>query len=69
MAEQTVYQEKGYEKRTDYLKSLAEDYGVDYHTVLVLADMLGPCEDFDGLPSSLEDNADMFLGEAMMNVN
>ena len=45
----TVYQENGYKNRADYLKSMAEDYGVDLDTVLYLADVLGEREDFDGL--------------------
>jgi hypothetical protein len=37
---------------------MAEDYGVDLETVLVMASMLGSSEDFDGLISALEDIAD-----------
>ena len=43
--------------RADYLMSLACDYGVSYNTVVVLSDMLGPDEDFDGLIIALEDYA------------
>jgi hypothetical protein len=32
--------------------------GVDKRTVFMLADLLGPDEDFDGLVTSLEDYAD-----------
>lgn len=56
-----VYLENGYEKREDYLNSLAGDYGINVNTVHALADMLGPNEDFDGLLSELEDAADMEL--------
>jgi len=49
------YLKNGYKNRKAYLKSLAEEYGVSYTTVLVLADMLGPNEDFDGLVAALED--------------
>lgn len=56
-----VYLENGYENRKDYLKSLAEDYGVNLDTVRAMADMLGPDEDFDGLVSELEDAAEMDL--------
>ena len=42
-------------ERTEYLKGLAEDFGVSETTVFVLADMLGPNEDFDGLVTTLED--------------
>jgi hypothetical protein len=52
-----IYAENGYKDRNDYLKSLAAKYGVDLETVLVIADMLGPNEDFDGLATNLEDYA------------
>jgi len=51
----SVYQEHGYESRDHYLGTLADDYGVDLETVLCLADLLGPNEDFDGLVTTLED--------------
>lgn len=50
-----VYEANGYDDREDYLSCLAEDYGLDLDTVKVLADLLGPNEDFDGLVSQLED--------------
>ena len=50
-----VYQENGYKNRKDYLKSLADEYGVDAQVVFTSASMLGPSEDFDGLVSQLED--------------
>jgi hypothetical protein len=49
------YNERGYETRWDYLESLAEEYETDIETVWSLAEVLGESEDFDGLPSSLED--------------
>lgn len=52
-----VYIENGYKDRAEYLQSLADDYGMDLDTVQALADLLGPEEDFDGLVSSLEDEA------------
>lgn len=51
----SIYTEKGYKSRKDYLESLAEDFGTDLEIVLTLADLLGPDEDFDGLISMLED--------------
>ena len=48
-----VYQENGYKDRKDYLKSLAEDYDLDYKDVVMLATTLGKSEDFDGLVSAL----------------
>jgi len=50
-----VYQENGYADREEYLICLSEDYGVNLHEVLGLADILGPTEDFDGLVTALED--------------
>jgi len=51
----SVYTDNGYENRADYLQCLADDTGVDIHTVVMLADLLGETEDFDGLVTSLED--------------
>lgn len=42
-------------KRRRYLQDLADEYGVDEETVFMLADMLGPNEDRDGLINALED--------------
>lgn len=53
----TVYQEFGFANRREYLDSLAEDMGLDRDTVYLMAMMLGPSEDFDGLVTSLEDYA------------
>ena len=53
-----IYQEKGYKDRKDYLESLAENFGMEYESVAVLADTLGELEDFDGLIVVLEDNYD-----------
>lgn len=50
-----IYQQHGYKNRADYLMSLADMYGVPYDTVLMAAYTLGPGEDFDGLPTMLED--------------
>lgn len=50
-----IYQENGYENRSEYLKALAEDTGVDIATVVMIASLYGPEEDFDGLVTALED--------------
>ena len=50
-----AYTENGYASRRDYLDSLAEDYDIDRDTVYMMADVLGPTEDFDGLVTRLED--------------
>ena len=52
------YTDHGHENRHAYLVSLADDIGVDIETVFMLADLLGPSEDFDGLVTSLEDYAE-----------
>ena len=41
--------------RVDYLKELAEDFGVDEEAVFALASVLGETEDYDGLVTTLED--------------
>ena len=51
----TVYEENGFTSRKEYLKSLAEDYDMDYEDVEMLATTLGETEDFDGLLTALED--------------
>jgi hypothetical protein len=56
---QDIYKQKGYKDRTDYLNSLADEYGVSKAVVYSLADVLGPSEDFDGLVSMIEDVAYM----------
>lgn len=53
--EKTIYQQNGYNNRTDYLRCMSEDYDVPMYIVEMLADLLGENEDFDGLVSSLED--------------
>lgn len=52
------YTENGFTNRRDYLANLADEYGVDRTTVFAMAQLLGPTEDFDGLISALEDEAD-----------
>jgi hypothetical protein len=48
------YTANGFADRADYLASLCDEYDAD--TVYIMADLLGPDEDFDGLVTSLEDN-------------
>lgn len=52
-----MYQQNGYADRMDYLTNLSFDYGIDLRDVLMLADILGAREDFDGLVVMLEDVA------------
>jgi len=49
------YQELGFETRKQYLESLADDFGISKQKVMMIADLLGETEDFDGLITSLED--------------
>lgn len=55
MKKENVYQENGYKNRKEYLEELSDSYGVELDTVLMLADLYGPSEDFDGLVSALQD--------------
>lgn len=50
-----IYKEHGYLTRQDYLEDLAIEYDVDILTMLSLAELYGPSEDFDGLVTALED--------------
>lgn len=56
----TIYQERGYENRKEYLECLADEYGIDTNTVFTLASLLGKDEDFDALVSALEDYQEDF---------
>ena len=50
-----IYEQNGYDTRTEYLKYLAADHGIDLNIVLNLAELLGPNEDFDGLVTTIQD--------------
>jgi hypothetical protein len=49
------YNAQGYKDRDEYLASLVKDYGVEIANIRVIADVLGPSDDFDSLVSELED--------------
>ena len=49
------YEAMGFSNRKEYLESLADEYCTDIDTVLSMAEILGPSEDFDGLVTSLQD--------------
>lgn len=51
-----LYEEHGCDDRFGYLESLADDYGIDITTVVELADVLGPEEDFDALVVACQDH-------------
>jgi hypothetical protein len=61
------YTANGYKDRDDYLTSLADDRGIDIMAVRMIADMLGPSEDFDGLVSELDDFESLGLFEGFTN--
>lgn len=42
----------------EYVRGVAEDYGVSFHTAWIVFDTLGPSEAFDGFITELEDLAD-----------
>ena len=52
------YTDAGFPNRRAYLLDLADQYGLDPLIVLTMASILGRSEDFDGLVSALEDEAD-----------
>lgn len=51
-----IYVEMGYSNRREYLKELAEEYGED--NVRALTSVLPASEDFDGLVTMLDDQAE-----------
>ncbi len=51
----SIYQERGYRDRAEYLRELADENGADLEAVQLVADILGPDEDFDGLRVMVED--------------
>ncbi len=53
----SAYAEQGYKNRREYLEGLADEHGVDRDTVFMMAGLLGPSEDFDGLVTAIEDYA------------
>lgn len=50
-----IYEKNGYYSRKDYLISLAEEFDMDIENVFIVANLLGPSEDFDGLITAIED--------------
>lgn len=53
----SIYTDNGYESRKDYVTQLANEIGVELSTAFMMAQLLGPNEDFDGLVTALEDAA------------
>ena len=54
------YKANGFKDRMEYLESLADEYDTDIETVLFMAEVLGPSEDFDALVTSLQDGEGRF---------
>ena len=54
MNNESIYKDKGFKDRDEYLESLCEKY--DSIFVYALADIYGPSEDFDGLLTELEES-------------
>ena len=59
----SIYTENGFANRKAYLDDLADNFGVSKDTVYMVADLLGPNEDFDGLVCELEDLNTGMYGE------
>jgi len=57
-AERDPYLNAGYLSRRAYLEGLALEHGVARESVFALASLLGRNEDFDGLVTAVEDEAD-----------
>lgn len=53
----SIYTDRDFDSREDYLEQVAETYGLPQDTVNALADILGQDEDFDGLLSMCADEA------------
>ena len=52
----TIYERNGYNERETYLAALATEYDVKLEYVKIVAYVLGPDEDFDGLIVMIEDH-------------
>lgn len=52
---ENIYKQKGYRSRKHYLEEMADEYCLPEKAVEMMADLLGPDEDFDGLLNILED--------------
>lgn len=61
MITDNIYAKHGFADRNAYLEDLADSHGVDPSTVRLMADILGPNEDFDGLVTSLEDGEGVWI--------
>lgn len=48
------YKDNGYKSRTEYLKSLAEEFNISLPEVKMISKLIGKEEDFDGLVSEIQ---------------
>lgn len=55
LSELTVYELEGYENREAYLRALANENSISYQEVCMISSLLGEDQDFDDLPSALND--------------
>jgi hypothetical protein len=49
-----LYKDNGYKSRTEYLKSLAEEFNISVSEVKMISELIGKEEDFDGLVSEIQ---------------
>lgn len=49
-----LYKDNGYKSRTEYLKSLAEEFNISLSEVKMISELIGKEEDFDGLVSEIQ---------------
>ena len=48
------YKDNGYKSRTEYLKSLAEEFNISLSEVKMISELIGKEEYFDGLVSEIQ---------------
>ena len=48
------YKDNGYKSRTEYLKSLDEEFNISLSEVKMISELIGKEEDFDGLVSEIQ---------------
>lgn len=53
----SIWTDEGYKSRRHYLECLSEETGCPLDKVMAAAAVLGPSEDFDGLVTMCEDEA------------
>lgn len=61
----SLYTDNGYKNRDDYLRCMSEDYAVPLDVVVMLAQLLGENEDFDGLVTSLVERRRLVMAHVL----